>query len=182
MTLRPVHRARRFARTLLVRRPRADDLEWASSQLSEAEQRLFAKMSTADRAHSIEVARAVEANLDRVGLRPGDQDARWILAAALTHDVGKTVAGLGTYGRVMATLSAAAGGADMGPHWAEKRGMTRKIGLYLQYPKLGADLLAVAGSDERVVAWAAEHHEPEERWTVPVDAGRLLVAADDEEL
>ena len=42
--------------------------------------------------------------------------------------------------------------------------------------------LAMAGSDERVVAWAAEHHEPEERWTVPVDAGRLLVAADDEEL
>ena len=182
MKLRPVHRARRFARTLVARRPGADDLEWANARLSHAEQRLFARMSTADRAHSIQVARAVVANLDRVGLRPGDEDARWILAAALTHDVGKTVAGLGTYGRVMATLSAAAGGSDMGPHWAEKRGMTRRIGLYLQYPELGADLLAMAGSDDRVVAWAAEHHEPEESWTVPVDAGRLLVAADDEEL
>ena len=182
MKLRPVHRAQRFARTLVARRPRADDLEWVDSLLSEGEQRLFAKMSTADRAHSIQVARAVEANLDRVGLHPGDADARWILTAALTHDVGKTVAGLGTYGRVMATLSAAAGGSDMGPHWAEKRGMTRRIGLYLQYPKLGADLLAMAGSDHRVVAWAAEHHEPEERWTVPLDAGRLLAAADDEEL
>ena len=113
MKLRPVHRARRFARTLVARRPRAADLEWASSYLSEAERRLFAKMSTADRAHSIQVARAVESNLDRLGLRPGDEDARWILTAALTHDVGKTVAGLGTYGRVMATLSAAAGGAGM---------------------------------------------------------------------
>jgi hypothetical protein len=182
VNLRPVHRVRRFVRTLVARRPRAQDLEWANSHLSESEQRLFAKMSTADRAHSIEVARAVEANLDRVGLQAGDEEARWILAAALTHDVGKTVAGLGTYGRVMATLSAAAGGADMGPHWAEKRGMTRKIGLYLQYPALGADLLAMAGSDERVIAWAAQHHEPEESWTVPLDVGRLLVAADDEEL
>jgi hypothetical protein len=180
--LRPVHRARRFLRTLVARRPRPADLEWASSQLTGPEQRLFAKMSTADRAHSIEVARAVEANLERLGLQPGDEEARWILAAALTHDVGKTVAGLGTYGRVMATLSAAAGGSDMGPHWAEKRGMTRRIGLYLQYPTLGADLLAMAGSDERVVAWAAEHHEPEESWTVPLEAGRLLVAADDEQL
>jgi hypothetical protein len=58
--------------------------------------------------------------------------------------------------------------------------MTRKVGLYLQYPQLGADLLAVAGSDELVVAWAAQHHEPEDRWSVPVEAGRLLVAADDE--
>src|SRR5690606_3520378 len=109
-------------------------------------------------------------------------EARWVMAAALLHDVGKTVPGLGTYGRVMATLSGAAGGADMAPLWAERRGMTRRIGLYLQYPRLGADLLGMAGSDPRVCAWAAEHHEPEERWTVPAEAGRLLVAADDGEL
>jgi hypothetical protein len=30
-----------------------------------------------------------------------------------------------------------------------------------------------------VVAWAAQHHRPEEDWTVPVDAGRLLADADD---
>jgi hypothetical protein len=104
------------------------------------------------------------------------------VAAALTHDVGKTVAGLGTYGRVVATLSEAVGGASMARVWAERSGMTRKVGLYLQYPTLGADLLAVAGSDERVVAWAREHHEPEEAWTVPLDAGRLLRDADDDAL
>ena len=100
----------------------------------------------------------------------------------MTHDVGKSVAGLGTYGRVMATLSEAVGGRSMARVWADRRGMTRRIGLYLQYPALGADLLAVAGADARVVAWAAEHHEPEETWSVPVDAGRLLSAADDDEL
>lgn len=180
MKLRPAHRARRFVRTLVARRPSAEDVAWAARHLSDAERRLFDRMSTADRAHSIEVARAVDAKL--AALPADDEDTRWAVTAALTHDVGKTVAGLGTYGRVMATLSGAAGGADMGPIWAERRGMTRRIGLYLQYPALGADLLGVAGSDPRVRAWAAEHHEPEERWTVPVEIGRLLAAADDGKL
>ena len=182
MSLRPAHRARRLLRSLVARRPRSGDLEWADTWLDDAERRLFRRMPGVDQVHSIEVARAVEANLGRLGLGPHDPDARWLLGAALLHDVGKSVAGLGTYGRVMATLSSAAGGADMGPLWAQKRGMTRRIGLYLQYPRLGADLLAVAGSDERVVAWAAQHHEPEDSWTVPVEAGRLLVAADDGKL
>lgn len=182
MKLRPAHRARRFFRSLVARRASAADLEWAATYLSESEQRLFARMSAADQAHALGVARAVEANLHRVGLAPEDPDARWVMAAALMHDVGKTVPGLGTYGRVAATLSGAVGGASMAPVWADKRGMTRRIGLYLQYPKLGADLLAVGGSDERVVAWAAEHHEPEEDWSIPADIGRLLVAADDGEL
>ena len=67
----------------------------------------------------------------------------------------------------------------MAASWADTRGFTRRVGLYLQYPELGADVLRMAGSDERVVAWAAEHHHPEEDWTVPVEAGRLLQLADD---
>lgn len=182
MKLRPAHRARRFFRTLVAPRPSAEDTAWAESHLSDAERRLFVRMSTADRSHSIEVARTVDANLDRLGLTAADPEARWVIAAALLHDVGKTVSGLGTYGRVMATLSGAAGGAEMAPLWAERRGMTRKIGLYLQYPRLGADLLGMAGSDPRVCAWAAEHHELEDAWSIPVEVGRLLVAADDGEL
>ncbi len=180
MSLRPLHRARRFGRSLVARAPNEDDTRWAHAQLTEAEQRLFDKMPAVDRSHSIGVARVVAARLDLLGLATGDDDARWLLAAALTHDVGKSVAGLGTYGRVVATLSEAVGGASMARVWADKRGMTRKVGLYLQYPTLGADLLAVAGSDERVIAWAAQHHEPEASWTVPVEAGRLLSDADDE--
>jgi hypothetical protein len=180
MSLRPLHRARRFGRSLVARAPSKEDTRWAHAQLTDGEQRLFDKMPAVDRAHSIGVARVVVSRLDRLGLSESDDDARWLLAAALTHDVGKSVAGLGTYGRVVATLSEAVGGASMARVWADKRGMTRKVGLYLQYPTLGSDLLAVAGSDERVVAWAAQHHEPEGSWTVPVEAGRLLSDADDE--
>lgn len=179
MKLRPVHRAQRFVRSVFSTAPSEQDADWAGTFLSPEEQRAFEQMPPADRSHSIGVARAVAAHLDRLELTESDTEARWILAAALTHDVGKSVSGLGTYGRVVATLSGAVGGADMGGIWAENRGMTRKVGLYLQYPQLGADVLAVGGSDDRVVAWAAQHHLPPQEWTVPIDAGRLLSDADD---
>lgn len=179
MSLRPVHRVRRFFRSIAASAPSASDAAWAAGFLTPAEQRVFDRMPPVDRSHSIGVARATAANLGSLGLGERDAEARWILAAALTHDVGKAVSGLGTYGRVVATLSEALGGADMGAVWADKRGMTRKVGLYLQYPRLGADLLALADADPRVVAWAAQHHLPEEEWEVPLDAGRLLSLADD---
>jgi hypothetical protein len=177
--LRPVHRARRFGRSLVSSAPAPEDEDWARGHLSADEAAVFARLSPTDRRHSIAVARAVAAHLDRIGLDEGDPDAAWVLTAALTHDVGKSVAGLGTYGRVVATLSGWVGGRDMAEHWADTRGFTRRVGLYLQYERLGADLLALAGSDPRVVAWAAEHHLPEEDWSVPVEAGRLLADADD---
>lgn len=177
--LRPRHRARRFLRSLLPAGTTAEDEAWAASRLSPAEGRAFAAMTPTDRLHSLGVARSVVAHLDRIGLREDDAEAAWIVSAALTHDVGKAVAGLGTYGRVVATLSGWVGGHDMAEHWAETRGFTRRVGLYLQYERLGAELLAVGGSDPRVVAWAAEHHLPEDEWTVPVEAGRLLADADD---
>lgn len=177
--LQPVHRARRFFTSLSGSGPRDEDAEWARRWLNERELAAFGRMAAVDRRHAVGVARAVASNLDRVGLVEDDPDARWILAAALLHDVGKSVAGLGTYGRAVATLSGWIGGHDMAASWADTKGFTRKVGLYLQYPTLGADLLTMAGSDERVVAWAAEHHHPEEDWSVPIEAGRLLQQADD---
>lgn len=174
MRLRPLHRARRFTASVVPRRPQPDDLEWVAGHLSATELRVFERMPVHDRVHSIAVARLAEAGLDALS-----GDTSWVVPAALLHDAGKQVARLGTYGRVAATLSGWIGGAEMGPIWAERSGMTRRIGLYLQYPELGADLLALAESDERVVAWAREHHRPAEDWTVPADAGRLLAAADD---
>lgn len=177
--LRPVHRAKRFFASLTGNAPGTEDTEWAEGWLNDREVAAFRRMPVADRRHGTAVARAVVAHLDRLGLDEEDPEARWVVVAALLHDVGKSVTGLGTYGRVVATLSGWVGGHDMAASWADTRGFTRKVGLYLQYQQLGADLLAMAGSDPRVVAWAAQHHDPEESWTVPVDAGRLLQEADD---
>ncbi len=182
MNLRPVHRARRFGRSIIARAPDQADTDWAHSFLQGGEQRLFDRMSAVDRAHSIGVARGVAGHLDRIGLTVDDPDARWVLTAALTHDVGKSVAGLGTYGRVVATLSDAVGGAPMARRgWSARRGMTRaRWGCTSGIPGPPGRRAAGGGGLRRArVAWAAEHHEPEESWTVPLDAGRLLVAADD---
>ncbi|MCU1379593.1 MAG: hypothetical protein JWN29_2576, partial [Acidimicrobiales bacterium] len=44
----------------------------------------------------------------------------------------------------------------------------------------GAELLAEAGSDPLTVAWAAEHHMPSSRWTVPGQVATALAGADDD--
>jgi hypothetical protein len=177
--LRPAHRARRFARSLVGGAPPPADEAWARGHLSDAEARLFSRMTPNDRRHSVAVARAVVAALGGEQALVADPDRSWVVTAALLHDVGKTVSGLGTYGRVVATLSGWVGGHDMAGAWADTRGFTRRVGLYLQYERLGAEQLAVAGSDPRVVAWAEQHHLPEEDWTVPPEDGRLLQGADD---
>jgi len=170
--LQPVHRVRRFFSSLWPKGPNTEDERWARAQLLPAELDLWREMSGPDRRHATGVARRTAATL-------GDAATRPVLAAALLHDVGKTVAHLGTYGRVIATLCAAI--TDEGTHalWVRGSGFTRKVGLYLTYPALGADLLALAGSDELTIAWAREHHEPPEAWTVPAEIGEALTEADD---
>lgn len=175
MKLDPVHRARRFFWSLRPARVSSRDEAWVNTILSPAELVAFNRMVVRDRAHSIGVARAVEANLDRIGR---SEDHRWILQAALLHDVGKSDARLGTYGRVVATLAGWVAGDEMAGVWAQKKGMTRRIGIYLLHPEIGRDILQLAGSDPRVSAWAAEHYWEPERWTVPAAAGELLAAAD----
>ena len=100
----------------------------------------------------------------------------------LLHDVGKIEAGLGTYGRVVATLSAKVAGAEMATTWRSQRGFARRVGLYLQHDELGGDLLELAGSDPLTVAWTREHHLPRvDDWTVDRRRRpRALKAADDD--
>jgi hypothetical protein len=168
----PGHLVRRVVSTLFRRRTPPDDAAWARDQLSDAERRLFDRMTPVDQAHSVRVARRVEVSA-------GDQDgAEVVVVAALLHDVGKGEARLGIYGRVVATLCDVFADDQLAQAWSQRSGITRRIGLYLRYPKLGAESLQLAGSSPLVVAWSAEHHEPEETWTVPLDFGRLLQAAD----
>jgi hypothetical protein len=166
------HLAKRFFGSVPVG-PSAADRAWADEQLLEGEREIWRKMSRADRRHAAGVARRVEVALGHEATRP-------VLAAALLHDCGKTVSGLGTYGRVIATLSGKMAGLDQAVAWSETTGFTRRVGLYLEHPRLGAELLGLAGSAPLTVAWTAEHHLPPERWTVPVAVGQVLRDADDD--
>jgi hypothetical protein len=167
------HLVGRFVGSLRPGGPGKAAEAWVAERLLASELRLWRRLSGPDRRHAYAVARRVERALGHEATRP-------VLAAALLHDVGKTDAGLRTYGRVVATLSGAVAGREMAHVWRTKRGFTRKVGLYLLHPELGGDQLELAGADPLTVAWAREHHRPEEQWSVPRHLGHALKEADDD--
>ncbi|MCZ7526024.1 MAG: HD domain-containing protein [Acidimicrobiia bacterium] len=176
--MRAAHLARRFVGALWPGRPRAVDEEWVARVLLPGELALWRRMPRHDRRHSIRVARAVQAALAGT---VHDEDSRW-LAAALLHDVGKLDAGLGVYGRVVATLAGGAAGHEMADAWSARRGFTRRVGLYLRHGELGADMIRLAGGREEAARWAAAHHD-RASWTataIPSEVVAVLDAADDD--
>lgn len=167
------HLSKRFFGSLRPGGPARRDVNWVRTVLSGPELDLWRRMSGPDRRHSVTVARAVEARLGDVANDP-------VLAAALLHDVGKIDSGLGTWGRVVATMSAKLAGRDTAELWVRSSGFTRRVGLYLHHPRLGAEMLEMAGSDRLTVAWAREHHLPESDWTVDPEIARVLHDVDDD--
>lgn len=170
-----LHLAKRGVATAIPLGASKDDDQWARSHLLPGEVDLWSRMKPADRRHAAGVARRVEGALGPRATRP-------VLAAALLHDVGKVEARFGAYRRTLATLCAIAvkHDQDVIRAWTKTTGFTRRVGLYLQHPKLGGDLLGLAGSDALTEAWTREHHLPEGEWTVPIDVARALKDADDD--
>ena len=169
---RLLHLVRRFFATVIPLGPTRADDDWAREQLTEAEQELWSRMARVDRRHSARVARRVVDEL-------GERATKPVVAAALLHDVGKTIPRLGAFGRVVATLSEAVAGEAQARLWVRSSGFTRRVGQYVLYPELGVDLLRMAGTDDLVIAWSREHHLPEADWTVDPELGRALRRADD---
>lgn len=167
------HLARRFFGSIRPGGPPEFDRAWVESTLSEAEHGLWKRMYGPDRRHSVQVAREVERRL-------GNEATPAVLAAALLHDVGKIDADLGTWGRVVATMSAKVAGADTARLWIKSTGFTRRVGLYLHHPEIGADMLEMAGSDPLTVAWAEQHHKPADEWTVDAAIATVLHEVDDD--
>jgi hypothetical protein len=171
--MRIVHLVKRFFGSLWPMGPLKKNQVWAAELLLPEQRKLWFRMSRADRRHAVGVARRVERALGHEATAP-------VLAAALLHDVGKLDSGLGTYGRVIATVAGAVGGRDMATQWTKASGITRRVGLYLRHAELGGDLLDMAGSDPLTSAWARQHHLPEDEWTVPPAIARALKDADDD--
>lgn len=132
------HLARRFAGSWSRRPPAPDDLAWVGEQLLPAELDLWRRFGPADQRHTVAVARRF------VVLRPAAP--RPEIAGALLHDIGKLSAGLGTVGRVVATV--------VGPRTARFR-------TYHAHEALGADELARIGSDPLTVALVRGDADPD---------------------
>lgn len=122
---RILHLSRRFFGSLSRREPSVAETAWVDSHLLGGESLLWHRMAVSDRRHSIMVARRFESL--------GHQWSRDEMAGALLHDVGKLDSGLGTLGRVLATIA--------GPR-------TDRFRRYHEHERRGADLLFGAGSSE----------------------------------
>ena len=126
--MKVVHLAKRFRGSLSKAPPKAEDEAWAMTYLTTAEAELWSRMAVQDRRHSIEVARRF------VELRPSA--TREEMAGALLHDAGKRQAGLGTFGRVIATI--------VGPR-------TTRFREYHDHERIGAQWAALANADPATV-------------------------------
>ena len=131
--LKPHHLVARFVVSLSTAPPAVADEVWAESHLLPGEVRLWRRMSNVDRKHSTKVARRF------VAARPGATRAE--IAGALLHDVGKIECGLGTFGRVAASV-------------VGRRG--RRFTIYHDHERIGSELAAAAGSDPATVDLIAE--------------------------
>lgn len=171
--MKALHLTKRFFGSLLPIGPSREDDEWATSLLLEGEVALWHRMSAQDRRHAAGVARRTVDTL-------GERADRPVIAAALLHDVGKVDSQLGTFHRVVATLSAAVAGRETAELWVRGSGITRRIGLYLRHPEIGGDLLAMAGSDDFTATWAREHHLPEDMCSLDTELASALRDADDD--
>ena len=103
--------------------------QWVQSVLSQSEFDVWNNMMVQDRRHSVLVGRRF------VKHRPTALQSE--IAGALLHDVGKSVARLGTFGRVIATL--------VGPR-------TNRFRQYHDHEQIGATMLRSIGSDELTIS------------------------------
>ena len=169
------HLISRFFGSLRPGGPPPAERQWVSDVLLAGEYEIWRSLSGPDRRHSATVARTVERSLAELATRP-------ILAAALLHDCGKSISGLRTPGRVVATLIDASLGHDdeRARAWTLRSRPMRRFGQYWLHPELGATLLEQRGSAPLTVAWTREHHLPATMCTLDhVVAGALRDADDD---
>jgi hypothetical protein len=124
----PHHLALRFVTSLSNRPPDVAEDIWAESNLLTGEVGLWRRMSNQDRRHSAKVARRF------LAARPAATRAE--IAGALLHDVGKIECGLGTWGRVVASV--------VGPR-------TDRFRRYHDHEHIGSLLAQTAGSEPATV-------------------------------
>lgn len=171
------HLARRFFASLRRGGPAEADRAWVEAALSGSEYELWSRQYPPDRRHSAFLARRVERELAGEAFvedAPISEDTRWVLASALLHDIGKIESGLGTWGRVWATIAAKVLGAGRVTGWVVRDGCRGRVGRYLNHPEIGAELLRGARSDPRTVTWASQHHKPADSWTLPAEIAEVL--------
>lgn len=133
------HLAGRFFEFMRVRGLSPREQSEVAALLRRDERGLFWRQGAADQRHALTSARAA------LEAAPGRRD---LARAALLHDLGKQVSGLGLLGRslasVLAKLRLPVGG---------------RFRLYLDHGAIGGDLLEGLRAERLVVVFARHHHD-----------------------
>jgi hypothetical protein len=124
-----VHLTKRFVLSLVPSQVQEIERQWVQSVLSPSEFDVWNNMMVQDRRHSVMVGRRF------VKYRSTASQSE--IAGALLHDVGKSVARLGSFARVIATL--------VGP-------CTNRFRQYHDHESIGATMLRSIGSDELTIS------------------------------
>jgi putative nucleotidyltransferase with HDIG domain len=146
-----IYRVQQFFHVLTAK-PDAAEWERASQVLDGELAALFLRMLPPDQAHALRVY----AILQDKGLT--DQD---LLAAALLHDIGKSVHRPSILDRIIVVLA-----NQFFPRkvlqWgkSEPTGWRRPFSIAFQHPRWGAELAASQGASPRVVELIRRHQEP----------------------
>ncbi len=152
------HLAARFFDVLTARPLSPAERDLLGTWLRDREVAIFTTQADADQRHGL------ECGLDVATLHP---DRRDLIRAAILHDVGKRHAGLGTIGRVFASVAARL--------HLPLRG---RFALYARHGALGAEELERLGAEAFVIDFVRAHHGerpasiPEGDWQVLMDADR----------
>jgi hypothetical protein len=150
------YRTRQFWHGLRLT-PTASEIDRARSALNAAQFDLFIRLQPGEQSHSL----AVFTKLSVAG-----EDNPDLLAAALLHDVGKTLYPLKLWERVWIVLGKAFPPGLL-KRWAlgdlgDLKGLSfwkRPLVVAEQHPKWGAELAAQAGSSHLVVSLICRHQE-----------------------
>ena len=145
--MKTTHLIKRALSSVSQTAPTSQDVAIVSEVLNDSEFAAWSQMQHRDQRHSIAVLRRFDALLPTA--------VRAERAAALLHDVGKNISGLGFLSRVTATIIGAKG---------------QRFADYHNHEKLGADLMRSV-SDPRTVALIGGIADD--------DVAMLLQAADD---
>lgn len=128
------------------------DLDYVAAHLAPSELALFLRMPRAEQHHGIDLCRALEAE--------NNHDAD-VLAAALLHDVGKSVVSPRPWERVWVVLA-----EYFLPERAEAwsrgapEGWRRGFVIRRCHPAWGAQMVEEAGASPRAVELIRHHHAP----------------------
>ena len=166
---RVIYRVRQFYLALWAAAG-AEDMDRARSVLTPAQMALFTGMRSSEQAHAMSVYRQL--------VEQGETFPD-LLAAALLHDVGKSLSPLRLWERVLIVLARAIFPAQS-RRWGNLsipavglRGWRRAFIVAEQHPAWGAALAAEAGASPRTVALIRQHQEPPSSAT-EADIERLL--------